>query len=278
MNGTPCRFLLQSIFQIASFLAITSPLAAQEPDLSGLANGLAERIRSSKVKSVVVSDFMTPLGAEAPTGKYLAAKLVESWGQHDQKFKVVERERLQTALDRQKKNAKDVGDEKTLKDLGKDLNAEAIMIGAVEALSDRLMLCVSVRKLLNGKLVASGQQSFPRSGVLESLNQSIPPSSLDALPRGGVNGVSVASCDFCPQPEFPTEAKVAKIPKASTLLDVVVTPVGTSAGIKILKDPGYRFAEEAIEAVRRWRFRPSVDKDKSPIAARVQIEVTFWHQ
>jgi TonB family protein len=59
------------------------------------------------------------------------------------------------------------------------------------------------------------------------------------------------------------------------VLDVVVTPQGTSAGEKILKDPGYGFAEKAIEALRGWRFRPAVDKDKNPIAARVQMEFAF---
>jgi TonB family protein len=275
MIGAARKSLLLPILQVAFFLAIGSPIVAQEPDLSGLANGLAERIESSKVKSVVVTDFLTPLGTESSTGKYLAAKFAELWALHDQKFKVVEREKLEVALNGRKKTAQELGDPKTLKDLSKDLGAEAIMTGTVEVLEDRLTLYVSARKLSNGMLVTSGQQSFPRSGVLESLNQATPPQSLAALPRAGVNGVAPPACDFCPQPEFTKEARVAKIPQASVLLDVAVTPQGTSAGIKILKDPGYGFAEKAIEAVRRWRFRPAVDKDKIPIAARVQIEVSF---
>jgi TonB family protein len=275
MSGTARRFLLQSIFQMAFFLAIVSPIVAQEPDLGGLANGLAERIGSSKVKFVIATDFLTPLGAESSAGKYLAAKLTELWVLHDQKFNVVEREKLEVALNERKKSAKDLGDSKTLKDLGKDLKAEVIMTGTVEILEDRLILCVSVRKLSNGELIASGQQSFPRSGVLESLNQAIPPASLDVLQRAGLNGGSAPICDFCPQPEFPTEARAAKIAQAAVLLDVVVTQLGTIAGVKIVKNPGHGFAENAIRTVRGWRFRPAVDKDKSPIAARVQIEITF---
>jgi TonB family protein len=275
MNGAARRSLLLSIFRMASFLAIAFPIVAQEPDLSGLANILADRIASRKVRSVVVADFLSPLGAESPTGKYMAAKLTESWAQHDQKFQVVERAKLEAALTQQKETAKDLGDSKTLKGLSKLLSAEAIMTGTVEVLEDRLVLYVSVRKLSNGTLVASGQQSFPRSGVIESLNQAIPPSSLDVLPRAGVNGVSAPVCDFCPQPEFPTEARVAKIHQTLVLLDIVVTPHGSAAAIRILKDPGLGFAENAIKAVRRWRFRPAVDKDKTPIAARVQIEISF---
>jgi len=260
---------------MASFLAIASPIVAQEPDLSGLANGLAERIGRSKVKSVVVTDFLTPLGTESSTGKYLAGKLAESWAQHDQKFKVVERERLGAALDQQKKNAKDLADPKTLKDLGKLLNAEAVVVGTVEVLEDRLTLYISTLEVANGKLLTSAEETFPRNGMLETLSQATPQLSLDALPRAGVNGARPPLCIFCPQPEFPKEARVAKIPQALVLLDIVVTPQGTPAGIKILKDPGYGFTEKAIKAVRGWRFRPVVDKDKSPIAARVQIEITF---
>jgi len=89
--GAARKSLLLPIMQVAFFLALGSPIVALEPDLSGLANGLVERIGSSKVKSVVVTDFLTPLGTESSTGKYLAAKLAELWAQHDQKFKVVER-------------------------------------------------------------------------------------------------------------------------------------------------------------------------------------------
>jgi TonB family protein len=278
MNRMACRFLLKSIFQMACFLTIASPIVAQEPDLSGLANGLADRIGSKKVKSLVVTDFLTPLGAESSAGKYLVAKLTELWALHDQKFKVVEREKLEVALNERKKTAKDLSDSKTLKDLGKHLNAEAIMTGTVEVLEDRVTLYISIRELANGKLVTSAEEAFPRFGMLETLSQATPPISLDALPRAGVNGVASPVCDFCPQPELTTEARVAKIPYASVLLDVVVTPQGTSAGIKILKDPGYRLAEKAIKAVRGWRFRPAVDKDKSPIAARVQIEISFLYR
>jgi TonB family protein len=275
MKGAARRSRLLSIFRIASFLAIASPIVTQERDLSGLANVLAERIASRKIRSVVVTDFLSPLGTESPIGKYLATKLAEAWAQPDQKFKVVARDTLEAALNQQKVATKDLGDSKTLKGLGKLLTAESIIIGTVEVFDDRLTLSISVRRLSNGVLVTSAEQSFPRSGVLESLNQATAPPSLDALPRAGVNGVVPPTSDYCPQPEFPMAARIAKISQASVVLDVVVTPQGTPAGIRILKDPGYGFAENAIKAVRGWRFRPAVDKDKSPIATRIPIEITF---
>jgi TonB family protein len=278
MSRAARRSLLLSILRMASFLAVTTPVVAQEPDLSGLANLLAERIASRKVRSVVVADFLSPLGAESPTGKYLAAKLTESWAQHDQKFSVLDREKLEAALTQQNETAKDLGDSRNLKGISKIVNADAIIVGTVEVLEDRFTLFISMRKLSDGMLVTSGEQSFSRSGKLESLNQGSSPLELDSIPRAGLNGVGTPMCEYCPQPEFPTEARVAKIHHALVLLDIVVTPQGSSAAIRILKDPRYGFAENAVRAVRGWRFRPAVDKDKSPIAARVQIEVSFHDQ
>jgi len=269
------RFLHMLAPGTAPILALASPTIAQEPDLDSFANNLVESLARRKVHSVVVADFLTPLSTESLAGKYLANKLSEAWAQKNQKFKVTERKQLTAALNQQKATAKDLDDVKFLKKLRGSLDVEAIVIGTLDVLENQFTLSISVRKVADGTLLARGELSFPRSGVLESLTQASPGPSLEGLPRAGANGVGAPKCEFCPEPEFPTRARVAKISQASVLLDIVITPQGTSTGVKILKDPGYGFAEKAIEAVRGWRFRPAVDKDKNPIAARVQIEFAF---
>jgi len=275
MNRNISRFLRMLVLGTTPILALASPTTAQEPHLNSLASALVEPIASRKVHSVVVADFLTPLGTESQAGKYLANKLCEAWAQNNQKFKVTEREQLTATLNQQKATAKDLDDVKFLKKLRGRLDADAIVIGTLDVLENLFMLSISVRKVADGALLARGELSFPRSGVLESLTQGSPRPSLDGLPRAGLNGVGAPQCEFCPEPEFPSKARVAKISQASVFLDIVVTPQGTSTGVKILKDPGYGFAEMAIEALRGWRFRPAVDKDKNPIAARVQIEFAF---
>ncbi len=117
---------------------------------------------------MVVADFLTPLGTESQAGKYLANKLCEAWAQNNQKFKVTEREQLTATLNQQKATAKDLDDVKFLKKLRGRLDADAIVIGTLDVLENLFMLSISVRKVADGALLARGELSFPRSGVLES--------------------------------------------------------------------------------------------------------------
>lgn len=86
---------------------------------------------------------------------------------------------------------------------------------------------------------------------------------------------SQPSCKHCPSPDFPNEARKAKIQSASVLLDVTVTEEGTAKDVRVIRDPGDGFRDKAVEAVQKWKFKPAKDKDGDPVAARVNIEVVF---
>lgn len=55
---------------------------------------------------------------------------------------------------------------------------------------------------------------------------------------------------------------------------VVVTSEGKATNISVVKSPGMGLDEKAIEAVRKWRFKPAM-KDGKPVDTRVPIEITF---
>ncbi len=55
---------------------------------------------------------------------------------------------------------------------------------------------------------------------------------------------------------------------------VVVTTEGKARDIRVTKSPGLGLDEKAIEAVRKWQFKPAM-KDGRPVDAQVPIEVTF---
>jgi TonB family protein len=90
----------------------------------------------------------------------------------------------------------------------------------------------------------------------------------------GANGVGFPACDYCPSPEYPKAAK-SKHVEGTVVLQVVVQPDGSAADIQVVKSPDPDFAEKAVEAVEKWRFRPARDRDGQPVATRVPIEVTF---
>src|SRR5690242_9837164 len=88
------------------------------------------------------------------------------------------------------------------------------------------------------------------------------------------------SCRYCPTPEFPAEARRAKISSATALLEVTVSENGDvdSNDIRVIEDPGHGFADEAVAVVKKWKFNPATLKDGRPTKTRTTVEVQFaWH-
>ncbi len=90
----------------------------------------------------------------------------------------------------------------------------------------------------------------------------------------GKGGVSYPSCTSCPNPSFPPAARQAKR-TGIVVLQVTITPEGHAADIGLVKTGGYGLDESAIQAVRKWVFKPALDRDGKPVVVRVTIEVTF---
>jgi len=80
-------------------------------------------------------------------------------------------------------------------------------------------------------------------------------------------------CQHCPDPEYSQEARKKKY-EGVVVLMVVVTVEGKARNIQVIKSPGMGLDEKAIEAVRKWRFKPAM-KDGKPVGAQAPIEITF---
>ncbi len=94
---------------------------------------------------------------------------------------------------------------------------------------------------------------------------------------GGVyrigGGVSAPVPIFKPEPEYSEEARKAKF-QGAVLLAIVILPDGSTSNIRVIRPLGLGLDEKAIEAVRKWRFRPSM-KDGSAVAVSANVEVNF---
>ena len=96
-----------------------------------------------------------------------------------------------------------------------------------------------------------------------------------ALARPGQGGVTYPQCTSCPGPQYPEEAKRAKIRSAKVVLQAVITPEGRAIDIRVIQGPEHGFIEEAIRAVRTWRFKPATGPDGKPVPTICPIEITF---
>jgi protein TonB len=75
------------------------------------------------------------------------------------------------------------------------------------------------------------------------------------------------------EPEYSEEARKAKYQGTVTLY-VQVNPAGQAVNMRVLHSLGLGLDEKAMEAVKRWKFRPGM-KDGKPVTVEAQIEVNF---
>jgi TonB family protein len=81
-------------------------------------------------------------------------------------------------------------------------------------------------------------------------------------------------CISCPPPDYSDAARAAKY-QGTVQLSIVVTIEGQATSIFVLKGAPFGLTTKAIEATRRWRFKPG-QKDGKPVSVRVATEST-WH-
>jgi TonB family protein len=74
-------------------------------------------------------------------------------------------------------------------------------------------------------------------------------------------------------PEFAEQAKKAKI-AGNVLVNLVVDQKGVPTNVRVVRGIGYGLDEKAVEAVSKYRFKPSMEHGQ-PVAVEINIEVNF---
>lgn len=89
------------------------------------------------------------------------------------------------------------------------------------------------------------------------------------------NGVMSPEVVHEEKPQYTSEAMRAKV-QGIVEVEAIVMPDGTVSQVQIVRSLDDRFGldQKAVEAVRRWRFRPGTRMGK-PVPVLVNIELTF---
>jgi periplasmic protein TonB len=94
---------------------------------------------------------------------------------------------------------------------------------------------------------------------------------------GGVfkvgGGVTAPQLLYKVEPEYSEEARKAKF-QGTVVLYVEVDPSGHAINPKVIRSLGLGLDEKAIEAIRKWKFKPGY-KDGHPVTVAATIEVNF---
>lgn len=251
-------------------------LIAQEPDrdLNDLAKGVSKELTRVKIGSVVVADFVGQDGASSIEGHYLANEFSQRLEHYAKRFEVIERKQLSSALSDAQLSANDLAAVNTLRRIGGSLKANAIVTGILETTPKLYTVRVGVRRVQDGSVVASGEQSVKRPAYVDTLMFLDPTGSATEVARAGEHGVSVPTCVNCPPPNYTAEERAAKV-QGAVVLEAVVNVNGRVGRISVVRAIDDGLARRAVEVVHEWQFKPATDKDGKPVPVLVPIYVTF---
>jgi protein TonB len=91
--------------------------------------------------------------------------------------------------------------------------------------------------------------------------------------KPGIGGVSNPVPIVTPEAEFSEEARRAKY-QGSCMVTIIVDAHGYPQNPRIVRALGMGLDEKALDAVRRYRFKPAI-KDGKPVPVMITVEVNF---
>ena len=86
-------------------------------------------------------------------------------------------------------------------------------------------------------------------------------------------GVSQPVPIYRPDPDYPEEARKSRF-QGTVMLTIVVDAAGNVSHVQVTRPMGMGLDEKAIEAVKKWKFRPGM-KNGKPVPVYANIELTF---
>jgi TonB family protein len=86
-------------------------------------------------------------------------------------------------------------------------------------------------------------------------------------------GVTAPALLYKVEPEYSEEARKAKY-QGTVVVYAEVDPNGRAMNLRIMQSLGLGLDEKALEAIKKWRFRPGY-KDGKPVTVAATIEVNF---
>jgi periplasmic protein TonB len=87
-------------------------------------------------------------------------------------------------------------------------------------------------------------------------------------------GVSAPVPIFTPEAEFSDEARRAKY-QGVCLISLIVDAQGNPQDPRVIRALGMGLDEKALEAVRKYKFKPAMKDGRTPVPVRITIEVNF---
>jgi len=284
MNRTPTTAFASSILRVVVLCVLSLPTFAQTPpEIETLANRTAERVTKTHQQHIFVAGLK-----ECQLDTQACVLFEEALRADLEKtipgIRLAKRESVINILEGRGFIALDAYFSEVLKAAATFVGADILVTDTLVAQSDGYDLISEVYDAVQGKKLeqfrARVAAPVPDSGG-EPLIFTDPKSGISLLiPRGrqGRNPVVVYPvCIRCPDPTYTPEARADRI-QGRVLLLLTVTDQGVADHVGVIDGLADGLTDQALEAVRTWRFNPARGKDGKPFAIRMPIEVNFHLQ
>jgi TonB family protein len=247
----------------ASFAQTDRPVIKVD-GFAALAQQLAANLNKCKVKRIVIVDFEDPIRRVDDFGVWLADQLAAAPGNPWGLIEVVDRKQIAAKWEQLR-----IAEPYTIEPDRRQHMAKAFGATLIEGSYSPAANGIGLQ--LSGlivKLAMSDEMKAHLTKPLESLGPG------DGVFTPGVGGISIPACLYCPNPSFgPGELKGQS--QGTVLLMVVVDANGSAGDITVKKEFSRELDQDAINAVKRWRFKSATDVDGKPVATRTPVEIVF---
>jgi TonB family protein len=268
------------LFAAFCFFAMACPaLAAQEPQFDDLAKEMSEGLVKSQQFKVAVTDFFA-------ADEFNSADQMDDLGRRladdfraallRQNHEIVAEDRA-TTMKRVREHdlvIENLRNPATVTWLFEKSGVDAWVSGELSSGVGGLKVTTRAYRVGANFPEYEFETSIPLTEELKALIHEKPKSEFPSVARAGVNGVGFPSCIYCPQADYDREAAVRKL-QGTVELEVTIDEAGEAQDIRVKVGLPYGLTRQAIDAVKKWRFRPADGPDGKPVAVRQGIKVTF---
>ncbi len=277
----------RAIFAFALFAAPLTPAFGQQTELDALATKVAQRISEQNKNVVVVVDFTLARVGEHPLGAAVTKEFLAAMRRAAPALKFIEQETLAQTAQKLGFLPMDLNNPLAAQAIALDAGADVGVIGVITTDAKRSSLGVHITDLK-----AEGDPFVPRLGVeigtiqtpltlkpeWEQLRKLPAPDQENGVYRvRAANGIARPECVKCPEAEYTKLARARSTEGIVSLL-LTVAPQGETRDIAVLKHVKDGLSDTAVEAVKKWKFKPARLPNGTVVPARVKVDVTFKMQ
>ena len=244
-----------------------SPKALMDLDIT--AQNAAGAIELEKMSSVVVFGASGPGSALSQLGVDIGDAFSAHLKKHANGFLIFTRDQLRDFLHSQRVANSMALSSAVAEWACPQLSNDGIILTSIEALHpDRAVVNVYLFRVNNRKKSLAGWKfEIPLTVAARSEgDQSLfPPKDNSAAKEG-----TPPNCDKCGRPAYHSDKH-----QGDVMISALITLDGLATDIFLEKPAAADLDAVSIDTVRNWKFKPATNKDKEPVAQRIQINLSY---